>query len=188
MVDEERLAAEIAVVEEHKGDILLHFTVQDDETAAGAAMVIKEVSDKKRAVEKERKEAVAPLVAKKREVDGWYKQWTKPLDEINNHLRRQLSAYEREKEADRRKALEAATVAESPKEAMALMEQATSKSSKVQGVSVQSFLDFEVVDFAQVPDEFKVLDEQKIKKHLKDTGEGVKINGLRIFTNKRIRA
>lgn len=188
MVDEERLTAEIALVEEHKADILLHFEVTDDETAAGAAMVVKELSVKKREVEAERKEAVAPLIAKKKEVDSWYKQWTKPIDEINNYLRKQLTTYEREKAAERLEALMLVAEADTPEEAKALMVQATTTSSKVQGVSYQSFVDFEIIDETEVPPAFRSVDVNKIKQALQSEGLSAKIPGVRIFMNKRIRA
>ena len=184
----EVLRQHIEVAVAHRDSVLTTFVITDDESAAGAAMAIKDVSKQVRAVEAERKEVVAPLVANKRDADAWYKQWSGPYEEINKYLRKQLAEYERKKEETRRKALAAAVDADTPEEARALLVKSATKSSKVQGVSTLSFTDYEVVDLSKVPREFLRLDEQKVKRHLQEQGESAKIEGLRIFINKRIRA
>lgn len=90
-----------------KADITLYvapakqITVSDKETQSKALASTKEVVSWKKRVEEKRKELVAPLLERQREINDYAKALTDPLVEAESHLKKQLITWDQKLEAER---------------------------------------------------------------------------------------
>lgn len=135
-------------------------------------------------IERQRKDANAPEQSRINERNDKAKKAVAPLLEIQTACKQRLDAYtkllEARKEAEQAKRLEAATILEMP-----LPEyQAINPTLRGEGALVYTAYErrFEIENMATVPNEYWVVDEDKIKKHI---ALGVEeIPGVRIWVEK----
>ena len=132
---------QLAQFDQLKADITMYvapaksIVVSDKETQVLAMTSAKDVVSWKKKVEEKRKELIAPLLERQREINDYAKQLTEPLLGAETHLKRQLIEWDKKLEAERqaelkriqiereqkeREAREAAAKAKEEAEAMAL--------------------------------------------------------------------
>lgn len=194
MIDDKTLERYQPQIEEalESREQVFDIAIKDDSDAVMASQLIKEVSTKIKAVEAERKEITKPLLESKRNLDKFFKKITNPLEDINKHLRKELVKYEKEKEAARQlaqaEARKAALLGAPAEEIKDLITESVKPSVKVSGVSVRNVWKARVLDFSQLPDEFKMVDEQALKRYAKENQDQKQVPGVQFYLDKAIRA
>jgi murein hydrolase activator len=80
---------------------LASIEIRDEDTKAGAQTLAKSAADLLKDIELRRKEITTPILAKKKEVDDYFKSLASPLEKENADVRRKLAAYADELEKRR---------------------------------------------------------------------------------------
>ena len=137
-----------------------------------------EIRKKLKQIEDERKEIVKPINEAKDIVQALAKTITDPLekalDVINQGMITWTRAEEKRIEAQNQKKLEQALSQNKPVEEIKLKE-----TTKAEGFVIRKSYRAEVVDFAKLPDEYKMPDMVKLNKIARSTSGAIKIEGVR---------
>lgn len=113
---------QLAKFDQLKADITLYVApaksvlVTDKETQIKAMASAKEVVSWKKKVEETRKELIAPLLERQREINEYAKDITEPLVGAETHLKRQLIEWDKKLEAERQAELKRIQVEREQKE------------------------------------------------------------------------
>ena len=162
------------------------------------------IANLKKALEAKRKDFVGPLNAYLKQINDVFKTIQEPLDAADRALRAKVTAYQQEVEKQRKEAEELNRM----KEEVARRERETAEKagqpppppppppevippapkhvhSDTGTIGTVMVRKWEVVDFSQVPDDYKVIDSAKVNKVVK---AGIpSIPGVRIFQEPTIR-
>lgn len=194
MIEEEQkkdIEQQIMLANEHRTD-LTTFKIEDAHDAQLAGQVIKDVSDKVREIEKRRKRVTEPMLRAKKEADALFKEWTKPLEDINKHLRAELVAYDARQEEARKaaemEARKAAALDEDPEKVRNLLVKSSQKTETPKGVTFTKKWVATVVDFAKLPDEYKKVDDVKLRALAKKSQGNDEVPGVIFTLEKSVRA
>lgn len=156
-----------------------------------------EIKAMKAKMEAARKELVQPLNDHVRDINNKFRPYVEQLDKARTTVDPKIIAYHRKceeiaREEQRKldeetmRRMEEAEANPTADEDSVLVEipvpvvTMPGKTTHAQGASatVRKTLDFEVTSFADLPDEFKLVDEKKLRKVVQ---AGVKVAGVRIF-------
>lgn len=149
---------------------------------AGEFMAI--ISKAKKVIEAERKDIVGPINDSVKKINAKYKPIMERAEAIESYLKREINMYvaKLQQEADAR-----AKQAEKDIEGGERVSVATRKfdntTEKLEKIPTRTYYITKVVDFSQVPDDFKMLDESKAEAANK---AGIKVAGLEFSTEERV--
>jgi len=169
------------------------------------AKLFAQIKSFRKAIDTQRKELIKLPYDYVRRVNAFAKEISKPLDNAEAIIKQKLIDYEAKKELERREQEKRAEeerkrlqeqlnkeAQEKGVEAVILPEVMFPKEEKNivhtesgDTVYTRTVWDFEIVDFAQVPDEYKVIDEKKVRQAINRLGIR-DIPGLKIFQKKTI--
>ena len=169
------------------------------------AKLFAQIKSFKKTIDTQRKELIKLPYDYVRRVNAFAKEISKPLDDAETVIKQKLIDYEAKKELERREQEKKAEeerkrlqerlnkeAQEKGVEAVILPEVMFPKEEKnivhTEGgdtIYTRTVWDFEVIDFAQVPDEYKVIDEKKVRQAINRLGIR-DIPGLRIFQKKTV--
>jgi len=188
------------------GPLLSGFKEIDEKTNAVAADMIKESRMIANEIETVRKRWKKPFSDAGKQIDAKVKAIAAPLSDGLASCRTQMNDFAELKEKERRAAqarqdeavLKAATKAEQRGDsgkAAEIIERGSEKTVEKEAVktdrstasSVTVLSAIIVEDFSQVPDEFKKLDESKVRKAFIAKKESLKIPGLKLVTRQSVR-
>ena len=169
------------------------------------AKLFAQIKSFRKAIDVQRKELIKLPYDYVKRVNAFAKEISKPLDNAETIIKQKLIDYEAKKELERREQEKRAEeerkrlqeqlnkeAQEKGVEAVILPEVMFPKEEKNivhtesgDTVYTRTVWDFEIVDFAQVPDEYKVIDEKKVRQAINRLGIR-DIPGLKIFQKKTI--
>ena len=169
------------------------------------AKLFAQIKSFKKTIDTQRKELIKLPYDYVKRVNAFAKEISKPLDNAETVIKQKLIDYEAKKELKRREQEKRAEeerkrlqeqlnkeAQEKGVEAVILPEVMFPKEEKNivhtesgDTIYTRTVWDFEIVDFAQVPDEYKVIDEKKVRQAINRLGIR-DIPGLRIFQKKTI--
>ena len=169
------------------------------------AKLFAQIKSFKKTIDTQRKELIKLPYDYVKRVNAFAKEISKPLDNAETVIKQKLIDYEAKKELERREQEKRAEeerkrlqeqlnkeAQEKGVEAVILPEVMFPKEEKNivhtesgDTIYTRTVWDFEIVDFAQVPDEYKVIDEKKVRQAINRLGIR-DIPGLRIFQKKTI--
>ncbi len=178
----------------------------------GAAFILQDVKGRMKAIETARKALKQPLDAAVAAVQALFRPPQSTLEEAERIIKRKLADYDEaqrraaqeaqrklnEKAEKERQALQAraqkALQAGKGEKALELHERADAVTAPVvaanvpavQGISYSTVWKFVVVDASQVPDEYKVVDESKVRAVVKSLGKQTNIPGVRIWSEQQV--
>lgn len=113
---------QLAQFDQLKADITMYvapakaIVVADKDTQVAAMGSVKEVVAWKKKVEDKRKELIAPLLERQREINEYAKALTEPLVGAETHLKRQLIEWDKKLEAERQAELKRIAIEREQKE------------------------------------------------------------------------
>ena len=158
------------------------------------------ISNLKKALEEKRKEYVSPLNEHVKAINATFKRISQPLDDADKTTRGKILAYRKEQEDIRHKLEEAARL---QAEALAQQAKAGQPVTEVAAIipapppvpdkifrdtgslGVTMVRKWEVVNFAEVPDDYKIVDAAKVGKVVR---AGIpSITGIRIWEEESLR-
>ena len=162
----------------------------DDETQAYD--VLKQIKDRINLVEGQRTAITKPLNASIKQVNALFKTLSSPLKEADNIIRKKILTFrqQREEAAAKREAKLLAKIEEAEEDGdddvvEQLEQRAAQVKARVGESSTMKRWTFEVVDAWKVPSDYLIVDEQAIRKAVR---EGVReIKGVRIYQEESIR-
>ena len=169
------------------------------------AKLFAQVKSYKKIIDSQRKELIKLPYDYVKRVNAFAKEISKPLDDAETIIKQKLIDYEAKKELERREQEKRA------KEERKRLQEQLNKEAQEKGVEAvilpevmfpkeeknivhteagdtvytRTVWDFEVVDFAQVPNEYKIIDEKKVRQAINRLGIR-DIPGLKIFQKKTI--
>ena len=166
------------------------FTVDDQEDLELAAESLKEVKSRVKRLDEMKKRITDPMNEAIKEVR---KLFAPPIDywgQCERKLKKAIAEGHARAHEKQRKALKAAAKASQAGDAegaAAAMEAAArSDFEPVKGLSMRHTFDFEIEDFDAVPDEYKVVDEQKVKAVIRAHKGTVNIPGIKVIRKSSI--
>lgn len=182
-IPEERLGEE----EVEANDILeaidsIEIHTQDDLEFAAESLA--EIKGKIKELEDERQSVTKPLNAVIRKINKWFKKPREILERCETKLKTRIAAAHQEEYQRQRQALEEAGKAsmeqdeERAEAAMARAEKTTFQ--PVEGLAFRHGFDYNIVAFEQIPREYLLVDDAKIKKVIKAHDGKVTIPGIKI--------
>jgi hypothetical protein len=124
-----------------------------------------------------RKEAKKPFLDGGRDVDARYKAVTDTLDKVIRMCDDRILAASAAKETALRALVQDTTLAPVEKHAQLQTLQATVVPG---GVRLRVDYDYEVISFDEVPREYLVVDDKRVRDTIKDTAGTVEIPGIRV--------
>lgn len=143
-----------------------------------AAEATRYVKEQIKTLEDKRKSVTGPLLAVKREIDGWFKPVVEQWRLAEADLKDKMIDHARSVREANRKAQEEAVAADSPEEAVAALQTIAAK-PQAKGTHTVKRWKYEVIDVGSVPVEYLAVDDREVKSAIK---AGVReIDGLRIY-------
>jgi hypothetical protein len=145
---------------------MLHaFTIETEEDHTFAGAVLLQIKASWKELEEKRTSVTGPILEAKRTVDEWFKPVQGPLKEAERILKEKISAYILARKAANEAAmLAAASAAQAGDGEAALVHVgAIQDAPRVAGISVKEVWDWEVENLDEVPREFLMLDERKVR-------------------------
>ena len=170
--------------------------IKTDEDTKGATDDLSIISNAKRALESKRKEYIQPLNEQVKLINDTFKLVSEPLDKADKLNRNKVLAFRAEQEKKRqeqeeinRLRLEAAQKEMELKgeltESVNLVEVVPEPAKRVHsGMGIVGMRDswhYEVIDFAAVPDEYKVIDHTMLNSIAKKHHDQKQIPGVRFY-------
>lgn len=169
------------------------------------AKLFAQVKSYKKIIDSQRKELIKLPYDYVKRVNAFAKEISKPLDDAETIIKQKLIDYEAKKELERREQEKRA------KEERKRLQEQLNKEAQEKGVEAvilpevmfpkeeknivhteagdtvytRTVWDFEIVDFAKVPDEYKIIDEKKVRQAINRLGIR-DIPGLKIFQKKTV--
>ena len=177
----------IAIMQQAK-DML----IQDDVSQGEAVQFLTQIAMAKKDVDAQRRFFTDPMNNHVKTINGLFKGYSGPLDESDQVVRRKLTEYHIEQKRIAREAQEAAIAeAESTDaddmiiESVMQVEQPDKTVRVASGsATMRDVWAYEIVDPAQIPEEYKVIDEKRIAAVVK---AGVRnIPGVKIFQKQEV--
>jgi len=179
----------IAIMQQAK-DML----IQDDVSQGEAVQFLTQIAMAKKDVDAQRRFFTDPMNNHVKTINGLFKGYSGPLDESDQVVRRKLTEYHIEQKRIAREAQEAA-IAEAEAESAdadgmiiesVIQVEQPEKTVRVASGSatMRDVWTYEIVDPAQVPEEYKIIDEKRIAAVVK---AGVRnIPGVKIFQKQEV--
>lgn len=166
------------------------FTVDDQEDLELAAESLKEVKSRVKRLDEMKKRITDPMNEAIKEVR---KLFAPPIDywgQCERKLKKAIAvgherAHEKQKKALKAVA-EASQAGDTERAAAAMEAAARSDFEPVKGLSIRHTFDFEIEDFDAVPDEYKVVDEAKVKAVIRAHKGAVNIPGIKVVRKSSI--
>jgi len=148
-----------------------------------AAECLREITAKRKQLEKDRKDLGGPLLKAKQKIDAYFKPATTSLAAAEKSLKSIMGDYQlklqRERAEAARKAEEAARKAAPVEEVQEILVKAAKiETPKVEGVSVRMIKKFEISDPDKLPRHLLVPDTTKIRSAVMS---GVEVPGVRVW-------
>lgn len=165
------------------------FTIATDEDLAFAGECLGEVKGHWNRLEERKKQVTGPLNAALQVIRGWFQPAQSHYAASEATLKQKIAAYHAMRAKERQAALDAAAAAvqvgnsEATQVAIAAV---PPPPPKMTGVSVQDTWEYEVVDFAAVPDKYKVIHHGLVTAELKLSKGNLKIPGIRPVQGSRV--
>lgn len=149
-----------------------------------AAESLAEIKGKINALETERKSVTQPLNAVVKRVNGWFNKPVQVLKACETHLKKKIAAAHEDVFDRQRAALaEAAEASMEQDEARADRAMARAKEIEfepVKGLALRHGFDYNIVDFEQIPREYLLVDDVKVKAVIKAHDGKISIPGIEI--------
>lgn len=177
-------------------------TIATGEDVKDATNDLGAIAKFKKAVEEERQYYVGPLIAEKKEIDAFFKLLTDPIGEADKVTRSKILAYN----AEIRRQREEAERIEAEKLRLAQEEEALTGEHTVELTEIEKpeatpervradmgmaskmiIWKWEVTDFSQLPDEYKVVDSAMLNATVKKNHDSKQIPGVRIYPEETLR-
>jgi hypothetical protein len=166
--------------------------ITNDTEYAQAAQMLIDLKTRMNTVESKRKEFTQPLYELQKKLNAFFKEPLKNYEQAEKALKAAMASFQIKKEAERKAALEAAKKAaeEENKEEFqqSMVKAADNITPEVQGTYTVDVPRFEVTDPSQVPREYLMVDEKKIRGVVNSLGTDAKIPGVRVWVEKSVRA
>lgn len=163
---------------------IVDVTIEDDSDLAFAAEALADIKRKKKDLENMRAEATTPLRKSLDVIYGWFREPIRFYDRCEKALKEKIAEAKTRAEEAQRLAIEAAAqaaISGSSEEAMQALRAAQAAEMRdVQGLSFRSSWDFEVVDIAQVPPQYLMVNESVVKAAIREAKGRIDIPGLRV--------
>lgn len=159
-------------------------TSQDLELAGG---LYNEARARVKALEEKRKSVTDPINAALREINGWFRPVREFYESCGKALNERMAARLAELKAEQDEALAKIQElkAEAPAEAFEIAHRPAEAPSNV---GVAEVLEYQVVDFSALPDEYKLVNDAKIKQALRERGVALAIPGIVVSSRTQLRA
>lgn len=168
----------------------LEIETQEDMEFAGE--MLREVKTRLKAMKAMQDRVVKPLNTALKELRSWFKPPKETLEKCEHVLKTKIATAHDREFAAQQQMLEkagAAAMSGNTEEAQALVQQASSASFEpVKGLSLRHTFDFEVEDLDDVPDDYFVLDEQKVLAVIRAAKGDIQIPGIKVVRNTGITA
>lgn len=164
--------------------------ISDERSFMDATNFLSKVNRLKKSIESKRVSITKPMLDWKRDIDSYFKSFSKPLQEIDTAKRQQMLSWRKEENA--RIAKEEARRQKIQK---AHEEKGHNVNDKIElertpqtlgKATAQKYWTFEVTDEKQIPREFLILNERAVKEHMKINQDKKPIPGIRIFQEERL--
>jgi len=163
-------------------ELLEALKIETAEDQDFAASILLDVKAKHSELETRRKSVVQPLNGVVREINSWFKPVRDRLERAERLLKTKIAAYIQEQEADRRRALEAAAVAETAAEASTALAASAEPIATAAGTSSRKVWRFRVTDESAVPRQWLTVNVDAIAGYVKATkGKPQPIPGVEFF-------
>lgn len=142
--------------------------LKDDDYLTEGTFLLNKLSNAKKSIEDRRIEFTKPLNESLRSINKFFKTFSDPIAQADAELRKKL--------AEHRKILEGMQIESGTFDPDAR--------KKIGGIVAKDVWTFEIIDSSQVPDQYKVVDEVKIRAAIRS---GVReIAGIKIYQDKQI--
>lgn len=158
--------------------------VNSDPTMKRAGEFMAIISKAKKIIEGERKDIVGPINESVKKINAKFKPIMERAEEIESYLKREINMYvaKLQQEADLR-SKEAAEKIESGERVSVATRKFENTTEKLESIPTRKYYLTKVVDFALVPNEYKMLDEAKAEAANK---AGIKVPGLEFSSEDRV--
>lgn len=164
--------------------------INNDEQYQGAANVLLEVKSRIKAIEEKRKGFTAPLNKVVKEINAFFKEPRSQYEQAEAAIKRAMADFNMRAAAERQKALQAAAAEASQGNTQgftSLMEKAHAQPPPTAaGTHTVTRWRFEVTDPSQVPREYLVVDERKIREVVTKLKGDTRIPGVRVYEDTAI--
>ena len=144
-----------------------------------ATETLKQLVNRQKTLEEQRKRATKPLDEAKKEIMGWYKPALEVLERVISKLRFSLGTYSREQAAREVNAIEA-FAATGDKTAM--VSAFAEAAPEVEGTTTRVAWKYEITDLAALPREFLIPDTVRIGQIVRAMKQDTAIPGVRAFS------
>lgn len=165
-------------------------TIEDDADLAFAAEALADIKRKKKDLEAMRAEATTPLRKSLDVIYGWFREPIRFYDRCEKALKEKIAEAKARAEEAQRLAIEAAAQAavggNAEEAAQALQLAQGAEMRDIQGLSFRSTWDFEIVDIAQVPPQYLMVNESAVKAALRAAKGKIEIPGLRVVEKTQV--
>lgn len=142
------------------------YAIECDEDAQAAAEALGEIQAKLRVVKDEYEKVKKPVRMTAKAIDDLFRKIRTPLEKSKEYIAAALKRYELNRQAEQAKLLEEASEALEDgdhEEAQGLIVQAQAKDEKLaDNLRKRAVRKYRILDFAELPDEFKLEDSAKL--------------------------
>lgn len=173
--------------------------IENDQDAEKASVLVKSISDLRNKVDQTRRSVTDPIYQAYKNANEFFNQFLIPLKQADSTIRSKMNTYRTRQEDERRKRqaeLDKIFAKEQERlnkkaeklgvEAPVLQAPSVVETEKKVGVTkFKTVWDFEVTDFASLPDEYKMADIPKIREAIR-VQKVREIKGLKIFQKEQV--
>lgn len=157
-----------------------------------AADLLAEAKGKAKALKEMQDRVVAPINLALKELKSWFKPGLDALAKYEQGLKAKIAEAHRKKHEEQQKALKAAAAASmagDTEAAAEAMEAAVVEDFEpVKGLSMSHTWDYEITDFEEIPREYLVTDDSKIKAVIRAHKGEISIPGIKVKRNTSVRS
>lgn len=170
-----------------------NFSIVTDEDLAFSAEVLQEVKGNYNRLEERKKQATDPLNQSLKVIRSWFKPAQDFYSRAEQVLKNKIAAYHQARERERQVALlqaQAAFVAQNQEAVQTALAALPPPTPKVEGLSTVEIWTYEIVDFASVPDKYKLLvpNHELLLEEAKTCRDKLNIPGVRPVCNTQVRS
>lgn len=164
--------------------------IEDNDDFDFVGEQLRKISGTYKEIEARRKIAVAPGNAVKLIIQGWYKPSLNFLDQCKSVLKKEIGRYSLELSRKNEAAMHRAAEASRRNDFEASQQAVQNVRSKPEkkGISVIEKWGYQVTSKLAVPDEYKVLNHQKLEKHCKGKDKPSPIPGIAFYKDANVTA
>jgi hypothetical protein len=178
-------ALDLAIEKAELMNPAMQLKVTSDPTFKQASEYMGQVREVKKFLKEKKDSVLKPLKLAKESFEGMFEKPENMVEEVETYLKGQISDYGKKLllEEDKR-VREAAKKIELGTPVEIATKNIETITRKIDAIPMHTVWNVEIIDFAKVPDEYKILNESKAKA----TGKlGFKIEGLKIWSEEKVK-